>query len=199
MYHFIYKITNKVNGHYYIGIHSTNNIDDGYMGSGTLMKCALRKYGVDCFEREIIEHLETRQQLFQKEAELVTLGLLKDRNCYNLVLGGGRISKPIYSDKAEQLSFAPKFVKPFDDNYEYKIDLLKPVCVQNPEVLSAFGKAFWDIITGQTILEIITDLYNDATGNRLANKYILLLERLQAFKHNIVIYRYQKTTLVKNS
>jgi hypothetical protein len=45
MRHIIYKITNMVNGKYYVGRHSTTDINDGYMGSGIWIKNAIRKYG----------------------------------------------------------------------------------------------------------------------------------------------------------
>ena len=38
MYHYFYKIKNRINGHYYYGVHSTSDIDDGYMGSGKRLK-----------------------------------------------------------------------------------------------------------------------------------------------------------------
>ena len=44
MYHYFYKITNKLNNHYYYGIHSTDNLNDGYMGSGRKLRRAINKY-----------------------------------------------------------------------------------------------------------------------------------------------------------
>jgi hypothetical protein len=199
MVHLVYKIINKLNGHYYIGVHSTLDIDDGYMGSGTLMRRAIRKYGAGNFRREILFIYESREEAFIKEAELVNVDTLKDPNCYNLVLGGkGAKSRPLYSVKADQIAAYPKDSPAFDHYFEYEVKLLTPVKVVDTN-LTGFGKAFFDYIASDKILEVITRLYNRIDGNILANKYISLLERLPAFQNNIAIYRYPKTTLVKNS
>ena len=42
-YYYFYKITNLINDHYYYGIHSTNDLDDNYMGSGTRLWKAYEK------------------------------------------------------------------------------------------------------------------------------------------------------------
>lgn len=52
MNHFIYKTTH-VNGRYYIGRHSTNNVDDGYFGSGHWPKSIKDK---SLLTREILEY-----------------------------------------------------------------------------------------------------------------------------------------------
>jgi hypothetical protein len=49
MFYYFYKITNKINGKYYYGVHSTNNIEDGYMGSGVVITKAYEKYGIGNF------------------------------------------------------------------------------------------------------------------------------------------------------
>ena len=87
-YNYFYKITNKVNGHFYYGIHSTDNLDDGYMGSGTRLHYAYKKYGIDCFEKEILAFFDTRKEAAKYEAEVVNENLINDPNCYNVILGG---------------------------------------------------------------------------------------------------------------
>lgn len=37
-YHFIYKTTNLLTGKYYIGMHSTNDLNDGYLGAENFKK-----------------------------------------------------------------------------------------------------------------------------------------------------------------
>ena len=87
-YHYFYKITNTINNHFYYGIHSTNDLNDGYMGSGSRLKIAIKKYGIENFSKEIIKFFDNRKELAKYEAEIVTESLVYDPNCYNMVVGG---------------------------------------------------------------------------------------------------------------
>lgn len=87
-FHFIYKVTNKVNGKYYIGVHNTTDLGDGYKGSGNILKEAYKKYGKKSFDFEIIEFFETGEESYNKESEIVNEDLVKDPMCYNVMLGG---------------------------------------------------------------------------------------------------------------
>lgn len=87
-YNYFYKITNVINNHFYYGIHSTNNLNDGYMGSGVRLQKAYKKYGMENFSKEILKFFNSREEAANYEAEMVTETLIKDNNCYNIVLGG---------------------------------------------------------------------------------------------------------------
>ena len=87
-YHYIYKTTNLKNGKYYIGMHSTNNLEDGYMGSGKRLRRSLIKYGKENFKSEILEFLPERKTLVEREKEIVNEELLKDTLSMNLKQGG---------------------------------------------------------------------------------------------------------------
>lgn len=96
--HYLYKTTCLVTVRYYIGIHSTNNLDDGYMGSGKRLRYSIRKYGVDKHKKEIIEFFDTRELLIEAEKKVITEEMLTDTNCMNLMGGGegGYVSEEHY-------------------------------------------------------------------------------------------------------
>ena len=87
-YNYFYKITNLINDHYYYGVHSTSNLDDGYMGSGKRIQYAIKKYGIENFKKDILKFFDTSEEAYNYEAEVVTEQLVKSKECYNLKLGG---------------------------------------------------------------------------------------------------------------
>jgi len=87
-YHFIYKTTNVLTNRYYIGMHSTDNLDDGYLGSGKRLRYSINKYGEENHIREIIEFLPNRKSLINKEKEIVNLNEIAKTDCMNLMVGG---------------------------------------------------------------------------------------------------------------
>jgi len=84
----IYKITNKINNKYYIGVHKTDKPMDSYMGSGIAIKRAVKKYGKSNFSKEILFTFKNEQEAYNKEKILVTEEIIKDKNCYNMMPGG---------------------------------------------------------------------------------------------------------------
>lgn len=84
----LYKITNLVNGKMYIGQHVTEDIDDGYMGSGVVMKRALRKYGAENFRKEWLGFYEDKEELDYMERVFVDDTWVSRSDTYNLCVGG---------------------------------------------------------------------------------------------------------------
>ena len=103
MVRYLYKITNKINGRYYIGVHTAKNENDYYMGSGTALKLAIKKYGKKNFMKEILEYFENDSDMFNRERETVDKEFIKNPNTYNIMLGGkglgGGIDHPLFGEK----------------------------------------------------------------------------------------------------
>ena len=89
MFHYVYEITNNINGRKYIGKHSTNDMNDGYMGSGIAIKQAIKKYGSKNFSKKIIKSFETSEEAFKFEKEIIEqLDCVNNYKYYNMSDGG---------------------------------------------------------------------------------------------------------------
>lgn len=88
MYFIIYETINLVNGKRYRGCHQTNNIEDGYFGSGKVLQQAIKKYGKHSFSRTILEYCSDRKSMLEREKFWVNSEFLNREDTYNLKLGG---------------------------------------------------------------------------------------------------------------
>lgn len=126
-YHFIYKTTNLLNGKYYIGMHSTNDLEDGYMGSGKRLRYSINKYGKENHKVEILEFVDNREELKKIEKEIVNLNEIAKDNCMNLMVGGkgGFISDEQQRERSiianKILNEKLKNDKEFYENFKLKI------------------------------------------------------------------------------
>ena len=82
MYYLIYKITNKLNNKIYIGAHKTKNKEDDYFGSGLLLERAVDKHSQQNFVKEILFELPTKEEMWQKEAEIVNEAFISRDDTY---------------------------------------------------------------------------------------------------------------------
>lgn len=85
MFYTIYKTTNTINGKFYIGKHKTKDLNDGYLGSGKLLKRAIGKYGIDNFHKEILHICKDEDHMNLLESILV---VPDEEINYNLCDGG---------------------------------------------------------------------------------------------------------------
>jgi len=70
-------------------MHSTDNLEDGYIGSGKRLWRSIRKHGLDNHVKEILEFLPNRSSLKSREKEIVNEQFLENPMCMNLQIGGG--------------------------------------------------------------------------------------------------------------
>jgi len=96
-FHFVYLTTNIINGKQYIGDHSTNNLEDIYVGSGIYIKYALNEYGINKFKREILEFFDTKEDAFNAQEKYIQQYNTLVPNGYNISPKGGIKEKASHS------------------------------------------------------------------------------------------------------
>ena len=127
MNHYVYEITNLVNGKKYIGKRSCrcDIEDDKYMGSGHYIKRAIKKYGKENFKKEIIKICESEKEAFEYEEMYIRqVKAYDDCNYYNIALGGCGFSseqiKEMWEDEAYRKMRSNSVKSMWEDNEKRK-------------------------------------------------------------------------------
>ena len=108
IYRYIYKITctaGSFKDKFYFGQHTTDNLDDGYKGTGTLIKKYYKKHPND-YIKEIISFHNTQEELNQAEYDII-LPWLNNKMCLNLKEGGG--NNKLSEETKSLISYKRKF------------------------------------------------------------------------------------------
>ena len=77
-----------INGKIYVGQHTTDNINDGYLGSGRRLLEAIKKYGRENFTREVLYVGENHAELNELERTIVNKEFVDRPDTYNVAIGG---------------------------------------------------------------------------------------------------------------
>lgn len=89
-YGYIYKTTNLINSKVYIGQkRSCEFLNEQYLGSGTLLRKALKKYGKENFKVELVEWCASKEDLDQRECYWIEFFNATNLDIgYNIATGG---------------------------------------------------------------------------------------------------------------
>lgn len=116
----IYKTTCLANGKIYVGQHKTTVIEDGYLGSGKLIRRAIKKHDIDQFEREILAECTCREDANAQEEfwikELDSTNIEIGYNITSHAWGG----QPMTEETREKLSKARKGI-PRSEEFKAKL------------------------------------------------------------------------------
>lgn len=88
--YYIYLIVNKVNGKTYVGQRKSSKewYEDKYMGSGKLLGLAKKKYGIENFEKFLIQHCYSKEETDKAEKFWIAEYRRRGKAEYNLANGG---------------------------------------------------------------------------------------------------------------
>ena len=155
MNHYVYEKTNLINGKKYIGKRSCKCPieEDKYMGSGTLLKRAIDKYGIENFTKEVLQVCNNEDEAYKLEAKYIeNVRAYLDKKYYNISYGGkGFKSEHVSNINRERLKNA---------DYKEKVSNSIKMAWSNPlvkEKMRASIKLSWTEERKQTISEYMKE------------------------------------------
>jgi len=129
MNHFVYLTTNLVNGKQYVGDHSSDNLNDGYLGSGIVIVKAIKKFGKEKFQREILEQFDSKNKAENSQQKYIEQFNTLVPNGYNISPTGGIHWGGVHSEESKQRMSESK--KGISLNKKHKESLRKSMIGKN--------------------------------------------------------------------
>lgn len=125
MFYYLYEIRNNLNGKIYIGVHKTKNMNDGYMGSGIVIKTAIEKYGKENFTKTILEYFDDSKTMYDRETEIVNEEFLLRESVYNLRRGGlGGFDNKTIDFSSRNSKCGKKRTEKMNNNPEFRAEMI---------------------------------------------------------------------------
>jgi hypothetical protein len=193
-YHYIYRTTNLLNGNFYIGLHSTNNLGDGYMGSGSRIISSIRHYGKENHKFKILEFHDSRELLMTREKEIINRELLTDPLCLNIMEGGYgfrdaehlkkvcQAGNKAFIEKLKDDDYMNRFIESTKEGRERGVAKAKELYEKGAYRLDTFkGRTH----TPETILKMKESKKSHGEGNKnsqFGKKWIRNLETMECIK-----------------
>lgn len=112
--YYIYLIVNKLNGKTYVGQRKSSKewYEDKYMGSGKLLYRAKQKYGIENFEKFLIQYCYSKEQTDKAEKFWIAEYRKRGKAEYNIADGG---------DGGKTLPHGPNKGKHFSEETKRKL------------------------------------------------------------------------------
>lgn len=152
-HYLIYKITNLVNGKFYIGQHKTDDLEDNYWGSGLAIHRAIDKYGIENFVFTVLIDLKNEEEMNLLEELVVNEDFIKRADVYNLKTGGSR-GKYSFESRMK-ISIANKGQKAWNKGIKMSEEFIQK------DRISHIGQKAWN--KGKT------DVYSTETKKKISN------------------------------
>jgi len=122
-YNYTYVTINLINVKKYIGDHTTDDLDDGYLGSGIALQRAIKKYDKTQFKKEILEFFDTKQEAFNAQEKWINEYNTLVPNGYNISLKGGHQCKNSISEETKKkISKARKGKKQSEETIRKRVE-----------------------------------------------------------------------------
>jgi group I intron endonuclease len=159
---YVYVITNKINGKKYIGmsINKKPSFIVSYYGSGKLIKQAIKRYGIENFDKEIIKTFDTEKETRDYERMLIEKEDAINSNLYyNLCCGGygGGVKGHMVSEDTKRLISEKLKGHVHTDETKIKISNAKKGRKRSESEIEKFKNSirkYWDNISDEELSKL---------------------------------------------